>query len=529
MSEQQDPFLAPLEDSSHYPTNESSAGELYRLNSGMAQELLLTIPPLGETPVIAQIQTSNNADVTNNKADVYSIIDLRNAKKTPTGEKRYEGYLFSPKVEFLVTTKDVDFEHGKGYKGIRETQGEVFFGRFDINTMASDDHRSRFDSSKYTSRNHFSVECTNDGLRVRDTGSLNGTLIKVENHTKNFSDEASNKNEVFNHLGKESSATNALMKMYEFFPRQKIEIDGREFLLSDVVQSSRYSYAVMYTSITKGNKPMIVPRFLYKSQSDGGWRVGYGIDEKGRFIKEADKKEWHYTQETKLDPKILEALDNSGAITNNGQDLEKHLLSIFSTQNAFSDESDSRHEISYYHNPDIDALIAPVRYLSAGFLDKEGSEKLKDAGYRSVGDYLNRLDIVFDKLPGFMPDFHQPPLTIEKRGHTLLGQVNVEYYPAHLGSEPIVWSIASDQHGRVWIDNIRLVNNKVSSYGTSSRVFDAGVLTSKPLEYAEQSSGLTDNERTRFNNEYYDITAALRNLLPVRLYLEAHDILGGSV
>lgn len=420
-----------------------------------------------------------------------------------------------------------DRRHGFVTRVIRTNQ-KIILGR-DADKVDIKSKRFRYQNDAHLSRQHASIELDpKKGFIITDLNSTNGTKLRYStltsnNHHPSERFSASNE-EITSSLGRESSATNALMKLYEFFPRQKVEIDGREFLLSDIVKTSRYSYAIMYTSINEGNGPMVVPRFLYKSQSDGGWRVGYGIDKKGRFIKEADKKEWHYTQETKLDAEILEALDNSGVVADNGQDLEKHLLSIFSTQNAFSDESDSRHEISYYHNQDIDKTIAPMRYLSAGFLDENTKQSLVDAGYRSIGDYLNRLDTAFDKLPGFIPNFKQPPLSIEKRDHTLLGQVNIEHYAAHLGQEPIVWSIASDQKGRVWIDNIRLVNNKISSYGTPSRVFDAGVLTSKPLEYAKQSSGLSDSERISFNQKYYDITPVLDNLLPVRAYRNARDI-----
>ncbi len=431
-----------------------------------------------------------------------------------------------------------DKKHGFVTRLIRPNE-KIILGR-QAHEIDSKSSRFRYKDDEFLSRKHASIMLDpKKGIVVADLGSTNGVKLRYSTSTRNdeYNDPYQVSKEPEREIAsykKDSSATESLKQMYEFFPKQRVEVDGREFLLSDIVRStsndyaSIYSYAVMYTTINKDGQSLVVPRFLYKSQSDGDWRVAYGVDNKGRFIKEADKNEWHYTQETKLDTAILEALDKAQVISDTNEELERHLLSIFNTQNAFSDEGDTRHEINYYHDKTVDQFIKPLRYLSAGFLDEKRSQKLIEASYQGIGDYLKHLDIVFEKLTGFMPNFSRPPISIEKRDHTLLGQVSIENYEARLGQEPIMWSIASDQQGRVWIYNIRLINNKVSSYGTPSMVFDAGVLTSKPLEYAEQCSGLNSNERTRFNKVYYDITPVLDNLLPIRKYREARGVFRGA-
>lgn len=179
MSELKDPVFVP-EEVDYWQANQPPKEQLFALGSGMAKELQPERPPQGETPVVAYVVTTSNPNMAEGIADTFSIIDLRSGNKTPTGEIMYQGYAFRSEVAFLVTSNNVDFAHGKGYKGIRQNEGEVVFGRYDQATMKPDDYRSRFESNLGTSRSHFSVEYNGNTLNIRDKGSTNGTLIKAE-------------------------------------------------------------------------------------------------------------------------------------------------------------------------------------------------------------------------------------------------------------------------------------------------------------------------------------------------------------
>lgn len=160
------------------PLKESN--RLVTLRPGESCGITSAMPAYGETPIIAVIETSANLDPNENKtADWYQIIDMRNAAINKEGSKLLHEYCFDPSVSFLVVSKDVDFDHGKGYKGLRLSDGELQFGRFDPKTMKRDDLRSRFSSNECTSRRHFSLTVTEDGLTIKDTDSANGTTIRT--------------------------------------------------------------------------------------------------------------------------------------------------------------------------------------------------------------------------------------------------------------------------------------------------------------------------------------------------------------
>ncbi len=390
--------------------------------------------------------------------------------------------------------------------------------------------RFRYAHDDTLSREHLSITLdTERGIVVKDLNSTNGTKLRYGEKGQgleipNIVVKPAQNMEETPFQGRESRATSELMRMGEFFPQKRVIIEDKEFFLSKIVHGPDRTYAVMYTTIEKNGERLVVPRFLYRSNSDGGWRVGYGIDSRGRFIKEADEDEFHYTQETKLDRRILDQLDISEIMWDKGGRLADSLKRVFATRNGLVDETDSRAEVSYYHDPEVDAKLKLLRHFSAGEMSSKQLDAIKRAGYEDFSHYLQSMDRVFESLPGFMPDFRNY-LGAEIREHTMLGRITVEHFAARIGNESIVWSMASDAEGRVWVDNIKLKNSGVTSYGTAACVFDGGIVTSKPVEYAKQSDGLKDmQERVPYKGRYEDITLALDHLLPIREYRKARGI-----
>jgi len=89
----------------------------------------------------------------------------------------------------------------------------------------------------------------------------------------------------------------------------------------------------------------------------------------------------------------------------------------------------------------------------------------------------------------------------------------------------VIWTMAEDGTGRVWIQSIRFADAKPNSYGVYNEVIDSGILTSKPLEYSDQSYGVPETHRRPFNKIYEDITPLLDILQPIKKYREARGIL----
>lgn len=390
-----------------------------------------------------------------------------------------------------------------------------------------DPKSARFDyeHDEYLSRNHAHITFDPEkGIVVADDDSKNGTNV---HHSPSAGEELqviltpTNDAERQTLANEELPITKEVMIIPEMFPRQEIRIGSKTMYLSGVLKGSR-PHAVLYSTIEKDGKQVTVPRMLYKSNSDGGWRVGYGISH-GRYVKEAHAGQAHYTQETKLHPDILDALELAEPIDDTNLEITGKLLDIFTTDNPGAIEANTAEsEISYYKDPSTDAKFAPARRISAGYLETEIADELKVAGFDSIGAYFESLDGMFDAMPGFVPDFTKLPTQTHAREHTMLGEILVDDYTGVYGNQAVVWSMARDKDGAVWIENIRLANNEVSSYGNFTEIFDAGLLTNKPLEYPDQADGLKEmTEKVPHKSGYVDITPVLARLKPIRQYKQA--------
>lgn len=390
-----------------------------------------------------------------------------------------------------------------------------------------DPKSARFDyeHDEYLSRNHAHIRFDPEkGIVVSDDNSSNGTEVRHSpRRGEGLPINVTPTNNVERTLTEkeELPITKEVMILPEMFPRQEIRIGSKTMYLSGVLKGSR-PHAVLYSTIEKDGKQVTVPRMLYRSNSDGGWRVGYGITH-GRYVKEAHAGQAHYTQETKLHPDILDALEVAEPIEDTNSEITGKLLDIFTTDKPGAIEANTAEsEISYYEDPPTDAKFAPARRISAGYLETAIADELKAAGFGSIGDYFESLDGMFDAMPGFVPDFTKLPTQTHAREHTMLGEIIVDDYTGVYGNQAVVWSMARDKDGAVWIENVRLANNEVSSYGNFTEIFDAGLLTNKPLEYPNQADGLKDmTEKVPHKSGYVDITPVLARLKPIRQYKQA--------
>jgi hypothetical protein len=290
---------------------------------------------------------------------------------------------------------------------------------------------------------------------------------------------------------------------YDISPKTSIKIGKYNFLFSDIFRDNddnddkKYDHVIMYTLLNK-NKKIYLIRELYKSYSDGGWRLtpfryGLGSISKGK----------HYTQHTKLNKKIIKHLENIKNIQEINPD---KLLKI----------------INYIYPINKDHLEEYYKY--AQIYNDEGKLKLIQEcrpGTICKEDYIKNINE--NGFPNFfIPDFNQNPVETYTIKHTLLGNVIIRVFLGKLDGKDIEWHMAIDKDNRIWIDRIRFKDNEINKYGTDTVLIDTGFLTSKPIEYIRQFDFNKLPSGTKpFKYDYYDITPILSELKPIKLYKES--------
>ncbi len=388
--------------------------------------------------------------------------------------------------------------------------------------------RFGYKDDTHLSRKHFKITIDpNEGIKVIDNNSTNGTKVRYTGKGALKYETTPNYPAIEKPVEKEDRVLNApltseVLLIPELFPKQEFKIGDRAFHMSDIIRGTRdRDYAVLYTTVDLNGQKLAVPRLLYKSNSDGGWRVAYGVESSGRLIKESHPHKFaHYTQETKLHSIILDKLEGADKVEDkSGVSTEKLLKAFSNISESRNEVNTAPEEISYYTGSEIDKLMMPIRKFSAGQFKEQDLHRIQKMGFSNFSEYIDYLDEVFESMPGFVPDFSGLPEKIVSREHTLLGEVTIEDYHAVFDNKPIIWSMARDKNGRVWVENVRFANAKVTSYGTFSPVLDAGIITNKPIEYTSGTSGLrADKEQKDFNGRYADITPLLSKLLPIKQY-----------
>ncbi len=292
----------------------------------------------------------------------------------------------------------------------------------------------------------------------------------------------------------------------DYLPTKSLKIDGNEWLLAE--KNSRVggsSSVLMYAKV--GNK--FIPRIFYKSISGGIWRGSPGIDG-GFSYKEAleDDVHGHYVQTGQLDPRLNSFLskefDQFEIInTDNYSTLFRPSFAISMGWYSFGEEIETKL---------FDELSNITKYAPGSLTERLHGE--------ISNEELEKLSFPDE----FIPDFTQNPEFSYQESHNYLGDVTYEIYGgATFREEEIKWLVAKDSEGRVWISNIYFANGDISTYGTSKTVIDAGILTSKPLDYENQIDALDQNFISPKGN-YGDITPILDHLKPIRDYRKAKGV-----
>jgi hypothetical protein len=392
------------------------------------------------------------------------------------------------------------------------------------------------ETDRAMSASHFHVSMDSDGMLViADVGSMNGTSVRAQSKTQTVAYMSTNEMppETVGQEFLEELRTNrpaeltkqVIREMPEqMTPTKRVVIGDKTFYLTDIFsESDGYKHAVMYTSTEVDGETNVVSRLLYMSKSDGGWRITYGVEGRGRYIKES-RDDSHYTQETKLMRQIVDALEEQVVNPDETATVAENLRGLFSIGNENARELMRQHEeITYYRSPTTDAALGPARAVTAGHMGSSFSHELHEAGFDTFTDYFGTLDGVY---PTVLPDMRYPRATYQTK-HTLLGEISVDEYDIEVDGRTVTWAMAHDIYGRSWVDNVFLADSEVSSYGTRAEVLDAGCFTNKPYEYPEQATLLSyGSEKVDAQGapRYVDITPLLTKLLPVAFYMAARGI-----
>jgi hypothetical protein len=355
--------------------------------------------------------------------------------------------------------------------------------------------RLELDKNEYVSRHHMGISIQDGILRIRDLGSTNGTsLVTAQN----------------NHELDEQIAESP--KKYE------TQIDGNLYKVEGSFPSnSRGDVYVMSSTDQNGQTREFM---VYKSNSEGGYRSSQGFEEDGRFIKGAENNRFtQYTQDTQLHPSIQKIIESIAS---------KKLPLPMADGKKFMASEDEVDKLMDDFESQIDIKGWPHKALNTEIARTK-------AGYASEAHLANHLKVSPENVPaelddhvakinkeledsGFMPNFDKPErIEFDLHGH--LGPITREVYTAVAGNRKIEWYMAYDGSGRVWIDRIRFAGSKATAYGTDQELIYSGILTSKPIEYAKETSGLKPEYKAGQIGEHYEeISPFLDTFAPIKKF-----------
>lgn len=272
---------------------------------------------------------------------------------------------------------------------------------------------------------------------------------------------------------------------------------------------------------------------VYRSQSEGSMRVSQGreayTDENGkpavRLLKGAElSPDFQYTQDTQPHPEVLQKLRD---ILDTGAD-EAAVPPTTLLAGTFN-EAQANYLLGDFAAQQRTLPITPqlherLHRLRAGEFSAQMLAELAGSEEpRAIAAALNHEVAELNKTvdqANIIPDFSVRPDATSMEDHPELGVYASEVYRKTVNGRVLEWYMGRDPHGRVWVERIRFADSKANAYGTDAEVPYSGILTSKPLEYKKQASGLPSHLRRPVpgNTRYDDITPFLNELSPIKRY-----------
>jgi len=129
------------------------------------------------------------------------------------------------------------------------------------------------------------------------------------------------------------------------------------------------------------------------------------------------------------------------------------------------------------------------------------------------------------KIPaGMMPNFSISKRIDSYEKKDLQGEGNPitieEYEVKSPEGDRIIFAMAQDKKGRVYIDNVYSPEVGMSSYGTPAKICQMGILVYKPEDYNKQVFGISKYTKEADSYKYTDISNFFANIDIIKKYKE---------
>lgn len=347
------------------------------------------------------------------------------------------------------------------------------------------------------------------------------------------------------------------------------KIDDREFIFSSVYQEPGSGYdTVMALTKDEYDPNKYATRVFYKSRSDRQWRSVPSTRFDGSFMKgQEDNPLHHYVQSSKLDKRIHDVLDNlpdavdgysfnpleylprghnKYAEENNFTErykslknlewarYQKHCQNIYSIYKHFtmtaSRPKDYTKDGELYKwligKEENDNLRVLKQAIEDASEDPETYRIIKKAAIFDLKYDFNpnvvKLAQVYDKEvsalieylfsikapESIIPEFSEENCIDKYEREDYEGNiVQIEEYKVNSpDGDELVFSMAYDKKGNIYIDNIYDPRDNVTSYGTMGEIVQMGHLVYKSEDYASQTNiGFPKNFIGEKNGKYVNI------------------------
>jgi hypothetical protein len=153
--------------------------------------------------------------------------------------------------------------------------------------------------------------------------------------------------------------------------------------------------------------------------------------------------------------------------------------------------------------------------------EQKQKEQVKKEEQQKVEDIFINTEFPEDMIPEFSEEKRYDAYNKEDLGPERGNDIHIEEYK--VGNEEgdeLVYAMAYDDKGRVYIDNIYDPRVGMNDYGTLKEVVQMGHLVYKPEDYIRQATCVPEKYKKEVDNKYVDISSLWENLTIVKKFKE---------
>jgi len=269
-------------------------------------------------------------------------------------------------------------------------------------------------------------------------------------------------------------ATKAAFDKFGADISKKVDVDGYTFLFTPISISDNDYMECRFFVITPDG--FFYPRLAYKSKSGVRWRVSSSVKPGSSY----GKGSLSYASETipieEVD-NVLNELEGSVDRRRRSEDFEC--------------DSGSLSEVDTYYTEGIRKRLPSPRFYHLSDIDPNSA-------------LCNKADVdrffASNSVPeDFIPDFSRDPISSCVR----TDGVTIEKYKHNYHEVQLLFHMASDGKGRVWVDHIEEIGGKITSFGTRKSVLVCGPFSVKPYQYNHDIGGLNPDKVTQWTKDCY--------------------------